>query len=164
MQCAVIEVARHLCGLEGAHTLEHSEHTPHPVIHLMESQKDVEDKGGTMRLGAYDCRLEAGTKLHELYGETEISERHRHRFEYNNAYKEQLEAVGLRASGVHPQLGLVETVELSEHPFFVGVQYHPEFKTSPLKPHPIFDGFVAAGLEYSKSRNPNILVPQQSNV
>ena len=164
MQCAVIEVARHLCGLEGAHTLEHSEHTPHPVIHLMESQVDVEDKGGTMRLGAYDCHLEEGSKIHQLYGTTDISERHRHRFEYNNEYREQFEAAGLHASGIHPELGLVETVELKGHPFFVGVQYHPEFKTKPLHPHPIFDGFAAAALEYSKTRNPNVLVPQQSNV
>ena len=163
MQCAVIEVARDLCGLEGAHTLEHSEHSPHPVIHLMKSQEDVEDKGGTMRLGAYDCNLVPGTKIHALYGQSHITERHRHRFEYNDAYREQLEAAGLIVSGEHPELGLVETVELTDHPFFIGVQYHPEFKTSPLAPHPIFNGFVAAALAYSATRNPDLLVPQPSN-
>ncbi|MFT7665439.1 MAG: CTP synthase, partial [Planctomycetota bacterium] len=163
MQCAVIEVARHVCGLEGAHTLEHTKHSPHPVINLMKSQEGVQDKGGTMRLGAYDCDLVEGTKIHSLYGQSKISERHRHRFEYNNEYRERLEAGGLIVSGVHPELGLVETVELENHPFFIGVQYHPEFKTSPLNPHPIFNGFAAAALEYSQSRNPDLLVPQPSN-
>ncbi len=163
LQCAVIEVARDLAGLDGAHTLEHSPHTPHPVIHLMEDQKTVSDKGGTMRLGAYDCRVEPDTLAHRLYGVDAISERHRHRFELNNAYREQLAAAGLRASGVHPELGLVEIVELTDHPFFIGVQFHPEFKSSPLRPHPIFRGFAAAALSFRSGRNEDVLVPQRTN-
>ena len=152
LQCAVIEVARNVCGLEGAHSIEHSPHSPHPVIHLMQSQEKVLDKGGTMRLGAYDCRLTEGSRAHELYGATEISERHRHRFEYNNDYRETLEAAGLASSGVHPELDLVEVVELPDHPFFLGVQFHPEFQSKPLAPHPIFRGFVAAALARAEER------------
>lgn len=163
LQCAVIEVARDLAGLEGAHTLEHSPHTPHPVIHLMESQKGVSRKGGTMRLGAYDCRVVPETLAHRLYGEETIAERHRHRFELNNDYRERLAAVGLVASGVHPELDLVEIVELENHPFFIGVQFHPEFKSSPLRPHPIFRGFVAAALGFRSGRQSDVLVPQQTN-
>jgi CTP synthase len=149
LQCAVIEYARNVLGLEGAHTLEHSPHASHPVIHLMESQHDVEDKGGTMRLGAYDCRVREGTLAHRLYGATEISERHRHRFEFNNAYKDDLEKAGLIPSGVHPELGLVEIVEVKDHPFFMGVQFHPEFQSGPLRPHPVFRGFVEAALAHA---------------
>jgi CTP synthase len=163
MQCAVIEVARHLAGLGGAHTLEHSPHTPHPVIHLMESQKGVQNKGGTMRLGAYACRIDEGSLAHRMYGATMVSERHRHRFEFNDAYAEQLAKVGLRQSGRHPDLGLVEIVELTNHPFFVGVQFHPEFKSSPLRPHPIFRGFAAAALEFAKGKNSDsVRVPEPS--
>jgi CTP synthase len=144
MQCAVIEFARNVLGLEGAHTLEHSPHTQHPVIHLMHSQAGVEDKGGTMRLGAYECRIAPGTLAERLYGTREIRERHRHRFEYNNRYREALEQAGLLSSGLHPELGLVEIVELAGHPFFIGVQFHPEFKSKPLAAHPIFRGFIAA--------------------
>ena len=162
MQCAVIEVARHLAGLEGAHTLEHSPHSPHPVIHLMEGQKDVEDKGGTMRLGAYPCELTPGTRAHALYGSDAISERHRHRFEFNNAYRDALAEVGLRASGRHPELDLVEIVELETHPFFIGVQYHPEFKSMPLQPHPVFRGFVAAAKACSEGKLDGVLQPQRS--
>ncbi|QDU68604.1 CTP synthase [Engelhardtia mirabilis] len=160
MQCAVIEAARHLAGLEGAHTLEHSPHTPHPVIHLMEEQKGVENKGGTMRLGAYDCDLVPGSRAHDLYGVDRISERHRHRFEFNDAYRERLEAAGLRATGINPQLGLVEIVELTDHPFFMGVQYHPEFKSRPLAPHPIFRGFVQAARERATGKSSGVLQPQ----
>ncbi|MEM7308060.1 MAG: CTP synthase [Planctomycetota bacterium] len=144
LQCAVIEYARNVVGLMDAHSIEHSPHTPHPVIHLMSSQEDIVDKGGTMRLGAYDCRITPGSRAHGLYEATDISERHRHRFEYNNDYRARLEEAGLIASGVHPELGLVEIVELPGHPFFVGVQFHPEFQSKPLQPHPIFRGFVAA--------------------
>ena len=151
LQTAVIEFARNVCGLSEAHTLEHTPHTPDPVIHLMESQADVEQKGGTMRLGAYPCRLREGTLAHRLYGSLDISERHRHRFEFNNDYRERLEAAGLVPSGVHPELDLVEIIEIPEHPFFVGVQFHPEFKSSPLAPHPIFRGFVAAALARRES-------------
>ncbi|HPF13393.1 MAG: CTP synthase [Planctomycetes bacterium] len=143
MQCAVIEFARNVLHLEGAHTLEHSPHSPHPVISLMDDQAGV-PKGGTMRLGAYDCELVEGSRVQELYGETTISERHRHRFEFNNAYRERFEASDMQLVGRHPGRNLVEIIELPEHPFFVGVQYHPEFKSRPLAPHPIFRGFVAA--------------------
>jgi len=146
LQTAVIEFARNVAGLAEAHTLEHTPHTPHPVIHLMESQEGIDQKGGTMRLGAYECRLKDGTLAHRLYGEPVISERHRHRFEFNNEYRDRLEAAGLVPSGIHPELDLVEIVEIPGHPFFVGVQFHPEFKSSPLAPHPIFRGFVAAAL------------------
>ena len=145
MQCAVIEYARNALGLEGAHTLEHSPHSPHPVISLMEDQDGVE-LGGTMRLGAYACRLEEGTLARELYGQETISERHRHRFEFNNAYREAFESSPMRLAGLNPDRDLVEIVELPDHPFFMGVQYHPEFQSRPLEPQPIFRGFVAAAL------------------
>ncbi|MEW6074335.1 MAG: CTP synthase [Planctomycetota bacterium] len=164
MQCAVIEYARHVLGLADAHTLEHTPHTPHPVIHLMESQEKVSELGGTMRLGAYACVLREGTLAHRLYGRPEISERHRHRFEYNNAYRTRMEAAGLVASGIHPELDLVEIVELPTHPFFIGVQFHPEFQSSPLRPHPIFRGFVAAALLHARNGSSRELVPQESGV
>ena len=150
MQCAVIEYARDVLGLEGAHTLEHSPHTPHPVISLMEGQKGV-DLGGTMRLGAYACRVEPGTLAHRLYEKTLVSERHRHRYEFNNDYRAAFAASKMRLSGVNPERDLVEIVELEDHPFFIGVQFHPEFKSAPLKPQPIFKGFVAAALQRSKA-------------
>jgi len=149
MQCAVIEFARNVLGFEGAHTAEHSPHTPHPVIALMPDQENVDDMGGTMRLGAYDCTLIKGSLAYELYGKTEISERHRHRFEFNNDYHEAFENSPMRLAGHNEGRGLVEIVELPEHPFFVGVQFHPEFKSKPLAPHPIFAGFVAAALEHA---------------
>jgi CTP synthase len=151
MQCAVIEYARNVLGLEGAHTLEHSVHTPHPVISLMADQQDVDDKGGTMRLGAYACRLEPGTLARELYGVEEVQERHRHRFEFNNAYRARFEASQMKLSGRNVERDLVEIVELAGHPFFVGVQFHPEFKSAPLRPHPIFRGFVAAALKHARN-------------
>jgi len=164
MQCAVIEVARHLAGLDGAHTLEHSAGTPHPVIHLMPSQEKVQTKGGSMRLGAFACEITPGTLAHELYGTTSISERHRHRYEFNDAYESRLVAAGLVASGRNPELGLVEIVELPSHPFFVGVQYHPEFKSGPLTPHPIFRGFVRAARLHARGNHSRgtTLVPQGS--
>ena len=162
MQCAVIEVARHLAGLDGAHTLEHSPHTPHPVIHLMEEQKGVVAKGGTMRLGAYECVLESGSLAARLYGTQRCSERHRHRYEFNDDYAEPLRAVGLRTSGRHPELDLVEVVELDGHPFFVGVQYHPEFRSAPLQPHPLFRGFVAAARGRAPGSASGKLVPHES--
>lgn len=146
MQCAVIEYARDVLGLEGAHTLEHSEHTPHPVISLMPDQEEIDEKGGTMRLGAYPCRVEEGSLAHRLYGEEQFSERHRHRFEFNNAYREAFESSPMRLAGLNPDRDLVEIVELPDHPFFMGVQYHPEFQSRPLEPQPIFRGFVAAAL------------------
>ncbi len=164
MQCMVIEYARNVLGLDGAHTLEHSPHSPHPVIHLMESQENVDEKGGTMRLGAYPCKLREGSLAHRLYGRPEVSERHRHRFEYNNEYRKRLTEAGLVPSGITPELDLVEIVELPTHPFFIGVQFHPEFQSSPLKPHPIFRGFVAEALEHARNGSNRDLVPQESGV
>jgi len=149
MQCAVIEYARNVLGFEGAHTAEHSPHTPHPVIALMPDQENVDDMGGTMRLGAYDCTLLEGSRSHELYGKLNISERHRHRYEFNDDYYEAFNNSPMRLAGHNPDRGLVEIIELPEHPFFVGVQFHPEFKSRPLAPHPIFAGFVAAALQHA---------------
>ena len=153
MQCAVIEYARHVLGLEGAHTLEHSPHTPHPVISLMADQEDLDQMGGTMRLGAYPCDLVEGTRSRELYGTARISERHRHRFEFNNDYRERFAASDMALAGINPTRDLVEIIELPEHPFFVGVQFHPEFKSRPLDPHPIFKGFVGAALQHTHENN-----------
>ena len=150
LQCAAIEFARHALGLERAHTAEFDAATPDPVIHLMADQANVHDKGGTMRLGAMPCRLVPGSRAAELYGAETVHERHRHRFEFNNDYRARFEAAGLHASGVNPDRDLVEILELEGHPFFVGVQFHPEFKSQPLHPHPVFRGFVAAALERAR--------------
>jgi CTP synthase len=148
LQMAVIEFGRDLLGLEGANSLEFDEQTPHPVVTIMEGQKGVTDKGGTMRLGTYPCRLLDGTKARELYGQPLIHERHRHRFEFNNAYRVRYEAAGMIFSGLNPDLGLVEMIELNNHPHFVGCQFHPEFKSKPFAPHPLFAGFVKAAREH----------------
>ena len=161
MQCAVIEYARNELGLDGAHTLEHSPDSPHPVINLMDDQEGVE-KGGTMRLGAYDCEITAGSLAHELYGTCEIEERHRHRFEFNNAYRDIFDTSAMNLTGRNPGRDLVEIVELPEHPFFIGVQYHPEFKSAPLNPHPIFRGFVAAAVDHASRANNQDLLEQPS--
>jgi CTP synthase len=150
MQCAVIETARNLAGLDGAHSTEFDPDTPHPVIDLLPEQLGV-DKGGTMRLGAYRCALRAGSRSRAAYGDESITERHRHRYEYNNAYRERLEAVGLVCGGVNPERDLVEIVEHRDHPFFVGVQYHPEFKSKPTLPHPLFREFISAALRHKES-------------
>ncbi len=147
MQCAVIEFARNVAGLEGAHSAEFSSTTPYPVIDLMEEQKGVEEKGGTMRLGAYPCVLKEGTLSFEAYGRKEISERHRHRYEFNNRFRETLEKAGLVIAGTSPDETLVEIVEIKEHPWFVAVQFHPEFKSRPKSPHPLFVNFVRAAKE-----------------
>jgi len=161
LQCAVIEFARDVLGLAEANTAEHSLATPHPVIHLLPTQQGVSDKGGTMRLGAYECRLAPGSLASRLYGAERVSERHRHRYEVNNEYRERFRAAGLVPSGVNPELDVVEIMELADHPFFVGVQYHPEFRSSPLAPHPIFRGFVAAALgSRSRAGRPD-LVPAE---
>ncbi len=146
MQLAVVEFARHVCALDGASSVEFKVDSAHPVIHLMESQKEVSAKGATMRLGAYPCTLAADSLAAEVYGARDISERHRHRFEVNNAYRPQLEAGGLRLSGLSPDGSLVEIVELPGHAFFVGCQFHPEFKSRPHAAHPLFARFVAAAL------------------
>ncbi|TCK68777.1 CTP synthase [Winogradskyella wandonensis] len=148
MQMAVIEYARNVLGLNDANSTEMDEQTPHPVIDLMESQKDVVNKGGTMRLGSWDCKVEEGSIAEKAYGTQDIKERHRHRFEFNNDYKSKIEAAGLKATGLNPETGLVEIVELPSHNWFVGVQYHPEYKSTVASPHPLFVSFVAAALKY----------------
>lgn len=152
MQCAVIEFARNVLGMEGANSTEMSSTTKYPVIDLMEEQKNITIKGGTMRLGAYQCALKPGSKAAEVYGSTEIKERHRHRYEFNNDYKQQFERAGMLASGVNTDSGLVEIVELKKHPWFVGVQFHPELKSTVMNPHPLFVGFVKAALEHKTTR------------
>jgi CTP synthase len=144
MQCAVIEFARNVAGLKDAHSSEFSSTTPYPVIDLMEEQKKVNEKGGTMRLGAYPCVLKEGTFSYKAYGRKEISERHRHRYEFNNKYRETLEKAGLVIAGTSPDGKLVEIVEVKDHPWFVAVQFHPEFKSRPKSPHPLFVDFVKA--------------------
>ncbi|MEC7262400.1 MAG: CTP synthase, partial [Bacteroidota bacterium] len=146
MQMAVIEFARNILGLAGANSTEMDKNTPYPVISLMEEQKNVTDKGGTMRLGAWDCHLKSGSLAEKVYGASDISERHRHRYEFNNEYKKQMEDAGLVASGLNPKTGLVEVVEIPTHPWFIGVQYHPEYKSTVANPHPLFVGFVKAVL------------------
>lgn len=146
MQCSVIEFSRNALGLEGANSAEMDSKTPHPVIDIMEEQKSITDMGGTMRLGAYTCNLKEGTLAHRIYGRTEISERHRHRYELNNNYLDQLEKAGMVASGINPQTNLVEIVELSDHPFFIGVQFHPEYKSTVANPHALFVNFVKAAI------------------
>ena len=144
MQCAVVEYGRNVVGLEGASSTEVDPETPHPVIALMNDQKDLKAKGGTMRLGAYECTLEKKSQAYRAYKKTTIHERHRHRWEFNDAYRAQYEAAGLLFSGVNPATGLVEIVELPDHPYFVGVQFHPELKSTVEEPHPLFVSFVAA--------------------
>jgi CTP synthase len=151
MQCATIEFARNVLGIEDANTAESTDESGHPVIHLMPDQANIHDKGGTMRLGSYDCRLTPGSLAQRLYGKALVSERHRHRFEFNNQYRERFEQAGMLLSGLNPQRDLVEIVEIPDHPFFVGVQFHPEFKSRPLIPQPIFKGFVAAALEHARN-------------
>jgi len=152
MQCAVIEFARNVLGLTDANSTEMG-HTAHPVIDLMEEQKGITEKGGTMRLGAYPCTLEKGSLVHKAYGEEHVSERHRHRYEFNNAYLDQFAHAGLKPVGINPDTNLVEVVELTGHPWFVGVQYHPEYKSTVMKPHPLFVAFVKAAVEHCKIRN-----------
>jgi len=147
MQCAVIDFARHAAGLADAHSTEFARDTPHPVICLMEEQQGIEQKGGTMRLGAQPCLLAEGTHAAAAYGREEISERHRHRYEFNPRYRERLEEAGLVIAGTSPDGTLVEIVEVADHPWFVAVQFHPEFKSKPTAAHPLFAGLVAAAVE-----------------
>ena len=148
MQMAVIEYSRNVLGLKDANSTEMHEETNHAVISIMEDQKNITDKGGTMRLGAWKCDIAAGTLAHQIYEQDQIEERHRHRYEFNNIYKERLEKAGLVCSGINPETGLVEIIELKNHPFFVGVQYHPEYKSTVANPHPIFVSFVAAMVKH----------------
>jgi CTP synthase len=156
LQCAIIEFARNVCGLAGAHTTEFDEErgekTPHPVVCLMEEQEGIENKGGTMRLGACPCDLKEGTKAFAAYGSTSVSERHRHRYEVNNRYRELFEEHGLVLSGINPDIGVVEMVELEDHPWFVATQAHPELKSQPINPHPLFNDFVVAAIKRKEEK------------
>jgi CTP synthase len=163
MQCAVIEFARHCAGLKGANSSEFDLQTPHPVIYLLEKWVDQEQtlqrrdtdskKGGTMRLGLYPCRLEEGSLALQAYNKKLIYERHRHRYEFNEAYREGLEKVGLLISGISPDKGLVEMIELKDHPWFLGCQFHPEFRSKPMDPHPLFREFIKASLQRVKGQS-----------
>lgn len=152
MQMAVIEFARNVAGFQGAISEEMDAEATHKVISLMQEQKTITNMGGTMRLGAWDCSLLKGSKIFEAYGKADISERHRHRYEFNNEYKQLLENAGLVCSGINPKTGLVEVVEIKNHPWFIGVQYHPEYKSTVANPHPLFISFVKAVLEYKLSK------------
>jgi CTP synthase len=151
MQCAVIEFARNVLKLKDANSIEVDPNTPHPVIHIMEDQKNVTKMGGTMRLGAYPCDLKKGTKAFSVYGKAKISERHRHRYEFNNAYLKQFEEAGMIASGINPNSGLVEMIELNNHPWFVAGQFHPELKSTVYNPHPLFVKLVENAIAYKKN-------------
>ncbi|MBP0903622.1 CTP synthase [Mariniflexile gromovii] len=153
MQMAVIEFARNVLGLKDADSTEMSPETKNPVIGLMEDQKTITDKGGTMRLGSWDCDLKIGSAVRDIYKAESIKERHRHRYEFNGKYKQQMEAAGLVATGLNPDTGLVEIVEIPSHPWFVGVQYHPEYKSTVANPHPLFVAFVKAALNYKKKKS-----------
>ena len=158
MQIAVIEFARNVLGLSDAHSGEFDEQCVHKVIDFMPGQSDEIDKGGTLRLGSYPCSIKQGTRMEKCYKEELISERHRHRYEFNNEYREKMTEAGLVISGTSPDNRLVETVEIEEHPFFVGVQFHPEFKSRPNQPHPLFKGFISAALEYSRTKGVRVCV------
>ena len=147
MQMAIVEFARHVAGLTGAHSVELNPQTIHPVIALMPDQNGVEDIGGTLRLGSYPCVLAKNTKAYELYGSETIHERHRHRYEVNNDYRKALTENGMILSGLSPDGRIVEMIELPDHPFFIGTQGHPEFKSRPNRPHPLFKGFIQSALE-----------------
>jgi CTP synthase len=152
MQCAVIEFSRNVVKLKSAASTEFDAKSKNPVIDLMEDQKNVTDMGGTMRLGAYKCSLTKGSQAHHAYGKVNISERHRHRYEFNDKFKEKIEAKGLFATGINPESGLVEIVELQDHPWFVGTQFHPELKSTVQNPHPLFVNFVKSAVTYKKNK------------
>jgi len=151
MQCAVVEFARNVLGYEDAHSSEINSGTPFPVIDLMEDQKNIRKMGGTMRLGSYPCRITPGTKVHKIYHASEVRERHRHRYEFNNRFLEELETNGMIAAGIYPDHNLVEIIELKDHPWFIGVQFHPEYKSTVASPHPLFVDFVKACIEHKHS-------------
>jgi CTP synthase len=152
MQCSVIEFARNVLGYSTANSTEMDKHTPYPVIDIMEDQKNIIQMGGTMRLGAYECELSLDSKAYEVYGKQYISERHRHRWEFNNNFLEAFEKAGMKATGRNPKTGLVEVVEIPEHPYFIGTQYHPELKSTVENPHPLFVGFIQAAMRYAVSK------------
>jgi CTP synthase len=150
MQTAVIEFARNVIGLKSANSREFDKDTPYPVIDIMESQKNIKDKGGTMRLGSYRCKIERGSRAFEAYKQEIVSERHRHRYEFNNRFKEDFIKYGMQLTGICPDNNLVEIVEIKDHPWFVGVQFHPEFKSKPISPHPLFRDFISSCLAFSR--------------
>jgi CTP synthase len=152
MQVAIIEFARHVCGIDDSNSSEFAPECANPVVALLESQQGVQEMGGTMRLGAYACRLKAGSRAAEIYGQSEISERHRHRYEVSNQYRETLQAAGMRLAGLSPDGSLVEMIELEQHPHFVACQFHPELKSRPTRPHPLFSAFVAAAARRATAR------------
>ena len=152
MQIAVIEYARDVLGLDGANSTEFNESTLYPVINIMDDQKDIVDKGATMRLGSYECALVEGSRASKAYGQKSVRERHRHRFEFNNAYRKRLEDAGLVVAGINPKRNLVEIVEVKDHPWMVGVQFHPEFQSKPSKPHPLFCAFVGEALKRATAK------------
>jgi CTP synthase len=152
MQTACIEFARNVCGLADANSSEFDPSTAHRVIYKLRELRGVEELGGTMRLGAWTCKIEPGTLAHKIYGALEISERHRHRYEFNREYEGTMTAGGLRISGSTPDGTYVEMVELPDHPHFIGCQFHPEFKSKPLEPHPLFKSFVGAAYEHGLKR------------
>ena len=152
MQMAIIEFARNVLNLKQANSTEMDSRTPHPVIDIMEEQKSITHMGGTMRLGSWKCELKENTLASKIYGAATIKERHRHRYEYNNKYKNDLEAAGMVSSGINPETGLVEIIEIKDHPWFVGVQYHPEYKSTVANPHPLFIAFIGAAVKYSKEK------------
>jgi CTP synthase len=163
LQCAVIEFGRNVCNLEGAHSTEFDKNAPHPVICLLDEQKKITQKGGTMRLGAQATKLEPGSVAAACYDKTNISERHRHRYEFNNVYRQQFAAHGMRFSGTSPDGSLVEVIELPEHPWFIAVQYHPEFKSKPTTPQPLFAGFVGAAVARSKARGERVVAKKPAD-
>ncbi|MDD4955093.1 MAG: gamma-glutamyl-gamma-aminobutyrate hydrolase family protein, partial [Candidatus Omnitrophica bacterium] len=150
MQIAVIEFARNACDFKNANSTEFNKDTKYPIVSLLEEQKKVKDMGATMRLGAYECRLKKGTKAYDAYRKEKISERHRHRYEFNNAYREAMQKKGMVFSGIYHKKDLVEIVELSSHPWFVACQFHPEFQSKPESPHPLFKNFIKAALSNAK--------------
>ena len=150
MQCAVIEFARNVLGLTEANSTEMVRNTPYPVIDLMEAQKGITDMGGTMRLGAYPCNVKKSTKAFAAYHKADIQERHRHRYEFNNLFLEQFEKAGMAPVGINPDTNLVEIMEIPANNWFVGVQFHPEYSSTVLKPHPLFVDFVKAALNFNK--------------
>lgn len=153
MQIAVMSYARNVLGYADANSSEFDPDSTHPVIDLMESQQGISKKGGTMRLGAYPCKIRPDTIMASAYGEEMISERHRHRYEFNNNFREEIENKGMQITGTSPTGELVETVEIPNHPFYIGVQFHPEFKSRPNRAHPLFKAFVAASLKRSQNNN-----------
>jgi CTP synthase len=151
MQCAVIDFARNICEMKNANSTEFDKNTEYPVIDIMLNQKNISDKGATMRLGSYACDINRDSILYDLYNTPSIEERHRHRYEFNNNFFDEMQTRGLKIAGINKKLNLVEAIEIIDHPWFVGVQFHPELKSRLMRAHPLFDGFIKASSEYSNS-------------